>query len=244
MNVPYFFDTMETIPEGLGFSHFCGVHIVWLILFAALAVGCSLWYGKMPAAGRKRWRFSVTALILADELFKFLVLLLGGNFSWTYLPLHLCSINVFFIVFHTWKPGNSLGNFLYAVCLPGALAALLFPAWNTLPAGNAMHIHSFTAHILLALYPLVLTVAGEIRPQIRKLPSSLGILVLLAVAVYAVNLLLDTNFMFLMYADRGNPLYFFENLLGNHLWGFPVIIAVVWIVMYLPVVLLNRWRKK
>ena len=107
-----------------------------------------------------------------------------------------------------------------------------------------MHIHSFTAHILLALYPLVLTVAGEIRPQIRKLPSSLAILSLLAVAVYPVNLLLDTNFMFLMYADRENPLYIFEKLWGNHLWGFPVIIAAVWIVMYLPVALLNRWRKK
>ena len=244
MNIPYFFDTMETIPSGLGFPHFGWIHLVWLILFAALAVGCSLWYSKMSAAGRKRWRFFVIVLILADELFKFVILLIGGNFSWTYLPLHLCSINVFFITAHILKPSKGLGNFLYAVCLPGALAALLFPAWNTLPAANAMHIHSFTAHILLALYPLVLTVAGEIHPQIKKLPSSLGILLLLAVAVYPVNLLLDTNFMFLMYADRENPLYIFEKLWGNHLWGFPVIIAAVWIVMYLPVALLNRWRQK
>ena len=244
MNMPYFFNTMETIPAGLGFSHFGGIHIVWLLLFAGIAAGCCFWYGRMSAPGRRRWRFSVMALIIADELFKFAILLLGGNFSWTYLPLHLCSINVFFIVIHACKPTNSLGNFLYAVCLPGALAALLFPAWNTLPVANAMHIHSFTAHILLALYPLVLTLTGEIRPELKKLPACLGLLALLALAVYVVNLLLDTNFMFLMYADTDNPLYFFEKLWGNHLWGFPVIITAVWFVMYLPIVLENKRNKK
>ena len=56
----------------------------------------------------------------------------------------------------------------------------------------------------------------------------------MAVPVYIINLLLDTNFMFLMYAEEGNPLYIFEQLWGNHLLGFPVIITGVLIVMFVP----------
>ena len=43
----------------------------------------------------------------------------------------------------------------------------------------------------------------------------------MAVPVYLINLLLDTNFMFLMYAEPGNPLLLFEQYLGHHLWGLP-----------------------
>ena len=35
-----------------------------------------------------------------------------------------------------------------------------------------------------------------------------------------------------MYASKGNPLKAFEDLLGNHLYGFPIIFAAVIFVMY------------
>ena len=56
----------------------------------------------------------------------------------------------------------------------------------------------------------------------------------MAVPIYFINLVLDTNFMFLMQADPGNPLAIFEQMWGNHLLGFPVIISGVLIVMYVP----------
>jgi len=40
--------------------------------------------------------------------------------------------------------------------------------------------------------------------------------------------------MFLMEAPENSPLYFFETALGNHLLGFPIIIAGIMLVMYLP----------
>ena len=41
--------------------------------------------------------------------------------------------------------------------------------------------------------------------------------------------------MFLMDVEPGNPLYPFEQAWGNHLYGFPVLIAAVIAVMYAPV---------
>lgn len=240
----YFLDTVETIPDGLGFQHFDSLHIGWLIACVVVILLCCFWYRGMKEKGRSIWRKAVAILLLLDEVLKFSVLFIGGNFDWTYLPLHLCSINVFFIAWHAWKPTKLMDNFLYTVCIPGAIAALLFPTWTELPITSAMHIHSFTAHILLVMYPVVLTAAGDIRPDIKKLPLSLGFLVILAVVILGVNLLLDTNFMFLMYADAGNPLYWFNQNWGSHLLGFPVIIAAVLIVMYLPMELYQKLRKK
>lgn len=239
----YFFETVETVPEGLGFALFSPFHLTWLAAGAVVIILCCFWYKKLSQTGKTRWKKTVAVLLLADELFKMVVLYICKGYNWTYLPLHLCSINLFVVAWHAWKPGNFLGNFLYTICIPGALAALLFPSWASLPAGSAMCIHSFTVHILLVMYPVVLTAAGEIRPDWKKIPACIGLLLAMAVPIYGINLLLDTNFMFLMYAESGNPLYLFEQMWGSHLLGFPVIIAGVLLVMQGPVVLYNRLKK-
>lgn len=240
----YFLDTVETIPSGVGFSYFGGTHLCWLAFGAAVILGCCIWYRKMTGEGRAKWRKTVALLLIADELFKMAMLIIGRRFLLNYLPLHLCSINIFLIAFHAWKPNRTLDAFLYTVCIPGALAALLFPTWVSLPVGNFMHLHSFTVHILLILYPIVLTAGGDIEVHPRNIPKCLGLLLGMAVPIYLFNLVFDENFMFLMYAEEGNPLYLFEQAWGSHLWGFPVIISGVLIVMYLPGVIKRKLKGK
>lgn len=242
--MPYFLDTVDSIIDGVGFAHFGTLHLLWLSLFVAFTAANCVWYRRLGKKGRSIWKKTVAVLLIADEVFKDVMLIIGGQFSAGYLPFHLCSINIFIIAFHAWKPGKLLNSFLYTVAIPGAIAALLFPTWTALPLGNFMHLHSFTVHILLAMYPVVLAFAGELNPQIRDIPKCLLLLVAMAVPIYGLNLLLDTNFMFLMWADKGNPLYLFEQLWGNHLLGFPVIIAGVLLVMYGPIVLIQKFRKK
>lgn len=236
----YFLDTTETVPEGVGFPQFGALHLVWLTIFAVLVVGNYFWYRRLSEKGRKIWKLSCAGLLIADEVFKVVMLVIGGRYRASYLPLHLCSINIFLITIHAIKPYKLLGGYLYTVGIPGAMAALLFPSWTALPLGNFMHIHSFTVHMLLAGYPIVLAAAGELAPSVKKLHQYLLLLVAMAIPIYGVNLLLDTNFMFLMSADPGNPLYLFEQLWGSHLLGFPVIIAAVLVVMYVPLVILRK----
>lgn len=240
----YFMDTTETIVNGVGFSHYDSLHVAWLVFFAVIVVFNCLWYRRLSVSGRRRWKKVVALLLVADELFKVVMLLIGGRYLPEYLPLHLCSINIFLIAIHAWKPSKLLAGYLYTVGIPGTMAALLFPTWTKLPLMNFMHIHSFTVHILLALYPIVLGTAGELAPNPKHLHKYLLLMVAMAIPIYGVNLLLDTNFMFLMSASEGNPLYLFEQLWGNHLYGFPVLIAAILIVMYVPLVILRKIREK
>ena len=239
----HFWKTVEVIPEGIGFPHFGTLHLCWLAAFLVITVANCILYRRMGEKGRKIWRILVAVLLVFDEIFKQIPLIITGYFTMEYLPLHLCSINIFLIAYHVIKPTKAVENFLYTICIPGALAALLFPSWNALPGANFMMIHSFTVHILLGMYPIVLTVAGEIKPELKEVPRALLLLVGFAILAVICNLLMDANFMFLMYAEPGNPLYLFEQLWGSHLLGFPVIIVGVLLVMHTPWAIARKLHK-
>lgn len=239
----YFLETVDTIVPGVGFTHFSALHLAWLIFYVPFALGCSLLYRKKDAAGRTKIRRVMACLLVGDELFKVTMLCIGGNYEAAYLPLHLCSINILLIAVHAWHPTKTLDNFLYTVCIPAATAALLFPTWTRLPFFNFMHLHSFTVHILLATYPIMVTAGGDIQPELRCVPKCVGLLAALAVPIYFVNLALGTNFMFLMKVEPGNPLYPFEQMWGNHLLGIPILLAVAVFIMYLPQALIHRKKQ-
>jgi hypothetical integral membrane protein (TIGR02206 family) len=239
----YFLDTVDTIEPGHGFTHYDGYHLLWMIAAAVFIAGLALLYRRQDDATRAKWRRCVALAIVLDEVWKMFWLAVGGNYTLDYLPLHLCSINILLIAVHAWRPNETLDNFLYGVCIPGALAAMLFPTWYTLPLLNFMHLHSFSVHILLIAYPVMATVGGDIRPDWRKLPKCVLFTLCMAVPIYLFNLAFGTNFMFLMRAEEGNPLLLFETWFGSHLIGIPVLATIFVGAMYLILYLCRKYVK-
>ena len=168
----YTIDTMQALHgyDYHAFELFGPVHLFWLGLCAALCVGGSLLFRRLGPAGRRRVLAVLTVLLLADELLKDVSSLATGQFVWAFLPFHLCSINLFICVWYALRPNDLAAEVLYALCLPGAAAALLFPSWQAVPLWNVMHLHSSTVHTMLVLFP-VLLLAGGFRPDVRRLPK-------------------------------------------------------------------------
>ena len=235
-----FFVSSENIPEGLGFQALDLTHVLWLLAGMMVWVGVCLLHKRLSADKRKRLLRVLGIYIFSQEMVKNLVLILMGEFSWGYLPFHLCGINILLITFDTFKQTKTVRTFLYYFAIPGAALALLFPNWTNMPVWNFFHIHSFTIHILLVLYPLLLVTTGQVATDLLSALKGVGLLVAMAIPVYGLNLLWGTNFMFLMRPDSGNPLELFEKLLGSHLWGFPILLPVVVLVMYIPLALLKK----
>lgn len=230
-----FFIPSEHIPEGVGFEAYGLTHILWLLAGAVFCVAACIFYRRLPEGKRKTALRVLGTYIFLQEMVKNLVLILQGEFSWGYLPFHLCGINILLIAFDIIKQTKIVRSFLYYFAIPGALLALLFPNWTEMPVWNFFHLHSFTIHILLVLYPLLLVTTGQVETNLKAALKSVALLVAMAIPVYGLNLLWDTNFMFLMEPDSGNPLEMFEKLLGSHLWGFPILLPIVILVMYIPI---------
>lgn len=85
--VEHFWDTVDTIGEGFGFSLFGARHLVTLALYIGFAaLSCKL-YKAADEKKRAQLRGLFAVLLLADEAFKQIGLQIGGNFNWDYLPL-------------------------------------------------------------------------------------------------------------------------------------------------------------
>lgn len=229
-----FFATKDNIPDGMGFKAYDVTHLLWLSAGVLLLVVACIFYKRLSDRKRKIALAVLGGYIFLQEMIKNLVVYLAGEFSWGYLPFHLCGINILLIAFDIFKQTKVVRSFLYYFAIPGALLALLFPNWTQVPVWNFFHLHSFTIHILLVLYPLLLVTSGQVETDLKSALKGVALLVAMAIPVYGLNLLWDTNFMFLMRPDKGNPLEMFEKLLGSHLWGFPILLPVVILVMYLP----------
>ena len=239
MNEFWFSYEQTAAKYGSGFQCyplFGWAHCTELVLSALFILGMAAWYRRAGARTRRRILVGVTAALLADEAALLLAMALTGQWQWYYLPLHLCSINVFVCLWHTLTGQSWSREVLYALCTPGALIALLCPGWLNVPSWwSFINLHSVSIHALLVLYP-VLLVAGGWRPNVRHIPQVLGFLFGTALPIYFLNKPLHANFYFLNdpYGDVITSA--FTAVLGEkyYILGFLPAVALALTVMYLP----------
>ena len=228
-------------PEAEGFGLFSPAHAGYLGAAALCALLLAILYRRACGEERRILRLSVASAGLALELLRAALLMISGHYTIGRLPLHLCGMAVYIGFFHALRGGRLTGQFLYAFCMPGAAAALLFPDWSYYPSLHFMTLCSFALHILLFCYTLMQTAGGDIRPDVKSLPQCLGIMLAIAIPVYVFDLLTNTNYLFLNWPSPGSPLAWFS-VLGRpgYLLGYLPLIAAVWLLLYLPFILKKK----
>ena len=228
-------------PEAVGFGLFSAVHGAYLAAAALSALLLCLFYRQSGAEKRKRLRRGIASSALGLELLRAVLLMLSGHYTIGRLPLHLCAMAVYISFFHAFRGGRLTGQFLYAFCMPGAAAALLFPDWSYYPALHFMTLCSFALHILVFCYILMQVPCGDIRPDAKSLPQCLGAMLAAAIPVDVFDVLTNTNYLFLNWPSPGSPLELFA-FLGRpgYLLGYIPLIAGVWLILYLPFILKNK----
>ena len=229
-----FFDYYTLPPEGTGFVLFGALHLSWLCAIALLIFVCARFYRGRAALGQRRTELALAWTAVGLQWLRDLLLLAGGHFEVGFLPLHLCGLSVYLILWNAYRSTPLKQELLYCLTLPGAVFALLFPNWNVYPFFNFMHLSSFLIHALLVAYPIVLLVGGKLHPDARRLPRCLLCFLALCVPVAAFNHAFGTNFMFLSQPSPGSPLAFFARYLGDpgYLLGGLLILLAVWALLY------------
>lgn len=230
-------------PEAAGFGLFSTAHGLYLAAAALSALLLCLFYRHLDGERRRRLRLALASSALALQLLRAVLLIISGNYTIGRLPLHLCAMAVYISFFHALRGGRLLGQFLYAFCMPGAAAALLFPDWSYYPALHFMTVSSFVLHILVFCYVLMQVSGGDIRPEGKNLPQCLGVMLAIAIPVYVFDVLTNTNYLFLNWPSPGSPLELFA-FLGRpgYILGYIPLIAGVWLVLYLPFIRKRRTK--
>lgn len=232
-----FFDFTIEMDFSGGFGRFSAAHFALLAVCAAACAALCALYCAEGKTVRARLRRAAAFAALGTELLRAALLMAAGKYGVGRLPLHLCAMAAYVCALHAVRGGEFTGQFLYAFCLPGAAAALVFPDWAYYPAAHFMTAAGFVLHTLIVSYVLMQAVAGELRPDIRRAPECLAVMSFIAAFVYAFDLLTDTNYMFLNWPSPGSPLEDFA-FLGRpgYILGYIPLLAAAWAALYLPFV--------
>ena len=238
-----------TRKEGMllmGFSLFGPYHIGWLILIAMTTVVISKYFKKLDNKEKKTFQRKLAWFIFIFEIIKDIYLIYQGEFSVHYLPFELCGLAIFAILYHAYTDSLIIGEKLYNLFLPGAIAALLFCNWTHRPIYDFMSLFSFIFHLALVIYCVMVLFAGIVKPNKSRIKSSVVFLAVAGSIIYPLNKKWDTNFMFLNVPSPGSPLVPLENMLGNpgYIFGLACLIALLWFVMYLPWHKLGQIKEK
>lgn len=115
----------------------------------------------------------------------------------TSLPLELCGITLLLSIVMLLTRSRLLYSFLYFAGIGGASIALLTPNL-VYPFPHFRFLLFFIAHGSIILASLYMTWVEEYKPSWRSLFFTMLCLNVVAACVYAANLLLDANYMFLI----------------------------------------------
>ena len=215
------------------FDTFGTEHLLTLSIIALIQIGVLVYAGKFSSEkGRNIIRWIVILGLLGHEVIRHIYFAFDGKWDYhTTLPLHLCGLNVFLVAYVLSTKSRRAYPIAYFWAI-GAIHSILTPS-ITDNSPSYYYIEYFFGHSLIILGILFLIVTTDLRPTLRSLHTS--ILVSLAVigVIGIINLIFDTNYMYLHYPPEGDNLArFFPD--GNYLVILVLAGIIHYYLFYLP----------
>ncbi len=232
------------MSEPASFLPFGSSHLAAIAVILAVSLGLPLWLRRWASERAvRRVAAGLAGLALGHELLR--------TWAWVQvwnqplvsgLPLHICGTGLYLTVGlliwrHQW-----VYEVVYFWGLAGALQALLTPE---LPYGfpHLFFFSFFISHGMIFVGLFYATIAFRLRPTWGSIPRVFLITLIYAFLLVApLNLLLDTNYMYL----RGKPTTgSVLDLFGPWPWylaGTAVFTLASFVFYYLPFWIWDLWR--
>lgn len=247
MQMDYFWKQQDDLPAGIGYGLFSIEHIISIVVVLALVVLAAILINHSSEDKKERINKTIPVAMLILEVFKDLYLLRVGHFGIGYLPLHICSIGIFVFLVSEYAPFAKIkeifGEIAYILIMPASLCALMFPDWADLyPVWNFMNLYSYLWHGLLILYPILLKLEGEIKPDLRHIHYEIIFLMIVVPPILLFDKKFGCNYFFVNWPLKGTPLALIEYIFGMkyYIVGYGVLALAVLIMMYVVTGIINK----
>lgn len=223
------------------FGLFSITHIVTLLVFTILTLLLIILRGKLkPYQSIIKWTFF--SILVASEVSHQIWQVATNQWEVGSLPLHLCSISTFICIFLFLKPSKKA---FYLVFFTGLLPPILSMVTPEL-------VHQFPHYRFLKYFLHHATITWSVlyfvffegyRVPRKAVGTAFLLLNLIAVPIFFINLLLDTNFFYLANPTESTTiLSFFGSGIAYYL-TLEIAGIIVFFITYLPMALLMKKEK-
>lgn len=229
---------MFSATEMRTFELFSVPHITTLLLFVAVFFSLIYFRRKLkPHQSIIKWTF-VSILVLSEVSGQ--IWLVATN-QWVYgsLPLHLCSISTFISIYLFFKHSK---NAFYLLFFTGSLPAILsmvtpevfyqFPHYRFLKY--------FLHHSAIAWSVLYFIVFEGYRVPRKAIGTAFLTLNILALPIFFLNLLLDSNFFYLANPTESKTILSFFGSGVMYYINLEIAALIVFFITYLPMGMLLK----
>ncbi|MCR5137777.1 MAG: YwaF family protein [Oscillospiraceae bacterium] len=191
-----------------------------------------------------------------DSDFNVITAGMGGFNWWGELPMQLCNINMILIPIAVLKKSRPLMCFSFFLGPLGALMALAMPGngFEGYPILLPRMLGYYGTHFMIVIEGLALVTFGLFRPRLRDLPRATLAICLIALGVFAVNMLLrwsglhpKANYFFSVETEGNFLLEIFHGWIPiPFLYLIPsiAILAVYMLIITIPFEIIDRRREK
>ncbi|RIW37362.1 TIGR02206 family membrane protein [Bacillus salacetis] len=223
---------MFSVTEVDMFELFSVPHNVMLLLFIAVA----LWFiffrdVLMPFS---RWiKWSLFAILILSEVSQQLWLILTDQWEIGNLPLHLCSISTFIALYLFIKPSKKA---FYLLFFTGSLPAILSMVTPelTYQFPHFRFLKYFLHHAAISWSVLYFIIYEGYRVPKKAVLKAFLLLNVIALPIFFINLLLDTNFFYLASPTESTTILSFFGSGILYYLILEIAALIVFVITYLP----------
>ena len=225
---------------GAPFVFFGTAHLVVIVILLLVNLSLVRLRGKPQA--QKAFRYTLAVVLLVNELAWHVWNAAVGQWTLqTMLPLHLCSVLVWTTAAMLLTENYRIYEFIYLMGIGGALQAVLTPDLGIYGFPHFRFFQTFISHGGIITAAVFMTVVEGLRPYWRSLLRVFVATNIYMVVVFGINLLLGSNYLFIMRPPDTPSLI---DALGPWPWYLLSLQAIglaTCLVLYLPFAL-KDWR--
>ena len=238
----YFFYYINYIPKALHNRLFSVQHLLAIGMVICLCALLTIIFKDKSTESKRRFIIVISLILPLLEVAQMVWYQSVGEFSFGYtLPLHLCSIMCVILPIMAFTRNKLLMEYSYAMGLAPAFMTLITPDVYYYPSFSFIYIQTMLVHGIICFIPIFLIIGMGFRPNIRKLPKVVGMLIGFAILILPVNYITNGNYFFLRYPASGSPMEFFADMVGSPWYLIPTFVlgCILWAALYLLFVLLE-----
>jgi hypothetical integral membrane protein (TIGR02206 family) len=219
---------------GPAFAQLGTAHIGALLVIVGLAMAG--WKLPLTKDQRRVLRWTLAGLLVINEFGWHTWHIVYG--IWTVqalLPLNLCNLMVFASAWTLVSKNQAGYEFTYLLGIPAASQVLITPALGPYGFPHVLFFQIFISHGGVVLAALYLTLGEGMRPRSwQSVWRVAGWTMLYALAVFCLNLVLGSNYLFLAYKPPAATLLDFLGPWPWYILGMVVIGLALVTVLYWP----------